>query len=222
MPLMVRSSEYTWRRRMAMQVVLCAALGLTVALAWWVSRTRAAALAVKLGPPQLFVNKVMSLNVRLPIGWVIKDFDDQVPPELLASESETSFGAQRMLIIAVQRERAANGHLPTPEEIASSDMDGRTFSPPARQFEFLGNPGVILEYPPKPGEKLRPILRASTVIPGPKPVAVTVTLGLEALRPFIPSDFDLLKSVAQSLRRANLSEHGIPPIQADPDSNEDR
>jgi len=204
---------------MAMQVVLCAALGLTIALAWWVSRTRAAALEVKLGTPQLFVNRVMSLSVRLPIGWTTKEFDEEMPPQLLASESETTFGAQRMLIIAVQRKQVANGHLPTPEEIASSGMDGRSFSPHPRQFDFLGNPGVILEYPPKPGEKLRPILRASTVIPGPKPVAVTVTLGLESLRLFIPSDFDLLKSVAQSLRRANLSEHGIPPIKADPDSN---
>jgi hypothetical protein len=234
MPAMPRPPENTRLRRLLMQGVLCAGLGLSLALAWWIGRIHAAALTVQLGAPQSFQipGLDLDLNVRLPVGWKIERTKPSIrnpksaailvePTDvekmIVATESEKAYGTQRTLIIHIQPVDASM----SPEIAVSKLADDRIPKGGPGKVEILGTPGIFVEYPletlgtvpDSEGRSMTQInptlLIACAVIPGPQPTLVAVEL--HGVFTSAPADFDLVRSVAKSLAHSD-PKHPAPPI----------
>jgi hypothetical protein len=194
-----------------MQVVLCGALGLTIALAWWVERTHAAALAFTLGPVQRFINNVASLDIRVPVGWrATVEEDEPGEAALLAAEGKPRYGRSREVILRVHR-IASRVPLPSPEDAAATVMEGQLPVRPPEKLDFLGVPGTLIEYAPVEGEiggadGRPPALCACAVIADPR---IAVSIELIGVHTFAAADVDLVRSLAKALTLADLT-HPIP------------
>lgn len=202
-----------------MQVVLCAALGVSVSLAWWVSRIHAAALVSRLGPTLRFDNDLLPLDLRVPEGWTVEreaaDDTDLALERIRTTEAQAHFGSVREVEVRVQRIRP-KVDLPSPEGVANDENSDRVQVGTSERLDFLGNPGVLINYPRSQEETaegpvtLKPALFACTVLPD-----VRVAVSLEMVgKPFFvptPADAALLTSIAKSMSRADLSQKA-PPI----------
>jgi hypothetical protein len=199
-----------------MQVVLCAALALTVALAWWVQRTHAGALAFKLGPPQRFVNKIATLGLRMPIGWKVRrEYDEPGEAALVAEEGKPRYGRPRELVLRVHR---IAGHVPLPsaEDAALTVMEGQSPARPPEKLDFLGVAGTLIEFAPTEGEggaddAKPPALCACAVVADPR---VAVSVELVGVRTFAAADVDLIQSLAKALTLVDAA-HAAPLLPMD-------
>ena len=200
-----------------MQAALCAALAASVALAWWVGRNHAAALAVKLDEPRSFPSPALSLDLSLPVGWKTKNLQLKGSPAVLAVEEPPRYGTQRKLIVVVKSDiDFARGSASGDAEKVASFLVGRSAVGAPRTAQMLEGPGFIFEYPVERREKvpgvvkeLLPQLVACTVVAGPHPVAVCVIL--TGVKPLAPADFEALKRVAQALKRSDPA-HPVPLV----------
>jgi hypothetical protein len=193
-------------RRRVMQAVLCALLGLTVALAWWVGQARGRSLAVKIGEARDFASPYpyVSLSVRFPEGWVASTRRMPSHWSVVAEEQKSDDNSSRRMISVAEYPLPADAQAQTPEEFATSDLGPREHLVRPGKIDFLGNPGVLIDVPPQierddDGSVRRGVgeLYACTILPASH-MAVTVRL-LGPLA-FAPADFDIVRSVAQSLK----------------------
>jgi hypothetical protein len=200
-------------RRVMMQVVLCAALGLSLALAWWIGRYHAAALSVTLDAPRRFESSTLNLDVRLPTGWKAEIANETRGAMLMVTEPKEKYGAQRTLTIQVRPVGAGI----TLDQLIPKLAGNRMPEGSPRKVEILGTPGLLLEYPlehveasPDGVATVRPpLLIACTIVPGPRPVRVSVLL--QGVYTLAPADFDLVRLVAQSLALSD-PKHPVSPI----------
>jgi len=184
-----------------MQVVLCAALGVTIVLAWWVCQLHAAALSVKLGDPQPIPE--VGLVGRLPVGWTKKT--GETLGKVALTEPKSKYRVQRTLTLRVWPLNESEHH--TIEEIASDFTKDRP-SLVVRKLDFLGTTGILLEYPTEHRESeagepmiVPPQILACTITPGP--IRWVVTVRLDEQSSLVPADFDLVEAVAKSLIRSD-------------------
>lgn len=213
--------DYTQLRRILMQVVLCAALGATLGLAYWVEKTHAAALAVTLEPPKAFKNQVLDIDIRLPAGWKIElGIDaDSGDPVLRATELYPHYRVRRQFELQLSSV-PGRGALPSPEEVAEEDTKGRQSVGPTQKLDFLGTPGVLIEYPFTPGAEvvegrqtgLKPMLLACAVLPRQR---VKVTLLMVGPANFAAADVELIRSVATGLALDDAA-HPAPELTSAP------
>lgn len=212
MPAMARAVENSQLRRMMMQALLCAALGVTIALAWWVGRIHAAALAVKLDEPHRFADQTLSLDVRLPVGWKSEMGYESGGPALVVTEPKPAYGVQRILTILVRYVNASA----SVEKVASKLAGNRPLGGSPSRLKILGTQGVLVEYPlersgSSPGGEgiLLPELIGCAIVPDDRPTVVCVKL--TGLLSVAPADIDLLRSVAESLARSD-PKHPLTPV----------
>ena len=181
-----------------MQVVLCAALGVSVALAWWIGHVHAAVLNPSLGDAKTFANRVFDVEVRLPVDWKIEGYSpDDVPARLDVVEDKPAFGSIRAISIIAERLQPSSP-LPTPGQLVGYVMGNRPFTREI-SFELLGQPAVLREYPQisgrETGKTFRAALYACAVIPGQKHAAM-IGVSMKGPLTFAPADIELLKNIA--------------------------
>jgi hypothetical protein len=192
-----------------MQLVLCAALAVTLALAWWIGHAHAIALTVGLGPPQTFKNPAMDLVIRAPDGW--RQYAKPDSADIVFAETKRHYGARRA--VRVDLKLLGKGALPTPEQVIANDVGNGTTTF-AQKFTFLGHEGALAEFPelndPTTGRIVRSsILYACTILPGSKPTAVRVIM--TGPFSFAPADIELLENIAQALQPVDPA-HPYPEI----------
>lgn len=196
---MTRSFEYTRVRRITMQVALCAGLAVTVALAWWVGHSHAAALAVKLDEYRAFHNSTVDLDVRPPIGWKREIKEDD---RLVFTETPARFGVKRQLHVIASPLTARDGAAADLEKIATDALGTPHVAP--RNFKMLGEMGALYEYPNA--------IIACTVLGGAKPRAVCVAMTF--LPPSAapgPADVEAVLQMAQALKASDPA-HPLPRV----------
>ncbi len=194
-----------------MQAALCVSLAMTIAIASWVDQSRATALAVAMGQPQGFYNDMLNLNLRLPEGWKLKTIVQTDEAFVVATEVRKIYGTRRTVTVLLKRLRRSM----TPKDLADQMERGRLAVGSPRPFDFLGQRGIVQEYPLEHGESddgtprmLMPALQAAAVLPAER---LGVIVQLQGVRSFAPADWDLLRSVAQSLALMD-SAHPPPPL----------
>jgi hypothetical protein len=186
-----------------MQGVLCAILGLTVLLAWWVGHTRGRTLAVTLGEPAGYPAAHPMLSVRFPKGWTVVTHGRSSPWSAVAQEQgQSEESAPRILIVSESRLSGEDLTM-TSDEFANNELAGRDH-PPGSRLDFLGGSGVIIEVPAQLQQDEDGMVRridaglyAFTVNPKSR---IAVAVQLSGPSAFAPGDYDLLRSVAQSLK----------------------
>jgi hypothetical protein len=191
-----------------MQVTLAGVLGLSVLIAWLIVRQHRAALAIKQWKN---VQIASSLLVQFPDAWPM----DREGPAYIATEPHPYQGVQRTIRVETGRMPRGTSAL---TEYARQQFDPRISSQLAQPFEFLGTKGILVELPEMRG--LNRITGEETEMPGKLfaitvlPSRIVVAVSLSGPRLFVPSDWDLLKYVAKSLKpvsgmaRADVAEIG--------------
>jgi hypothetical protein len=187
-----------------MQGVLCAILGLTVLLAWWVGHTRGRALAVTLDGPAGYPAAHPMLSIRFPKGWAVVTHGRSSPWSAVAQEQGQSEESAPRVISVSQRRLSGEDLTITSDEFANNELTGRERPSPRGRIDFLGAPGVIIEVPAQLEQdddgtvrRIDAELYAFTVNPTSR---IAVAVKLSGPSAFAPGDYDLLRSVAQSLK----------------------
>jgi len=191
-----------------MQSVLGGVLGLSILLAWWIGRQRAASLEPALGEIRTYANDAMPLSLRLPAGFDAEvRFDgDHHPIILLLIEDKPQFGIRRRIGVQVDA-LDGNAPAPTPEKLIGLESGHRAAHLPASQVDFLNTRGALVEIPAtqeldEDGEMrmMSPLVLAAAVLPGR---AVAVTIELRGPRAIAPADEALVRKIAQSMSIAD-------------------
>jgi hypothetical protein len=187
-----------------MQGVLCAILGLTVLLAWWVGHTRGRALAVTLGDPAGYPAAHPMLSIRFPKGWTVVTHGRSSPWSAVGQEQGQSEESAPRIIIVSESRLSGEDLAMTSDEFASNELAGRERAAPQGRLDFLGGSGVIIEVPAQLQQdddgtvrRIDAGLYAFTVNPKSR---IAVAVKLSGPSAFAPGDYDLLRSVAQSLK----------------------
>lgn len=197
-----------------MQATLCASLGVTVILAWWLGRIHAANLEVKLDGPQTWVNSVLKLDVRPPVNWKIEIYPpEDNTAEAKLTEEKARYGSQRLIDIFLEG-LSPDEPLPDAEQQLNHVMGNRPTGV-VEKIEMMGHSGILKEYPPvvpdpaAGGRGLRAIVCAFVVVPGQRPALVQVRM----IGPFTftSTDIAVLRTVAQSLQASDPL-HPAPPL----------
>ncbi len=197
--------------------MLCASLGLTTALAWWVGHVRAAAQMVVLGQPQTFANDVLPIEVCLPplTNWALEETNGNGFSVLDISEETSRYGTHRSIQLWLVRADVTGEPPLTLRQFADQQARGRS-AIGVSQLDFLDTSGIVVEYPVEYRGKSAGRFQASPAMlvacaMVQKPIPTIVCLQMDSLTEFTPTDHELIQLLAKSLSLVNPA-HAAPTI----------
>jgi hypothetical protein len=209
---MPKNSQYGRWRRLAMQAVMWAVFGGTLALAGFVSHRKTASLEVELAEPTTFGG----LKVRLPKGW---DRDRKAEAKfhatakaamaLVVQEHDEEGRPRRELWITQERQaEVKRGPAYYLETVFFQNIPSRAFDTKSELFNFLGSRGILIPWQGVPrgllmemdedlAERFPPAgLYAGTVVRD----GLTVTVQVRGDGAIGPTNRSLIRLVADNLR----------------------
>ena len=158
---MPKNSQYGRWRRLAMQAVMWAVFGGTLALAGFVSHRKTASLEVELAEPTTFGR----LKVRLPKGWdrdrkAEAQFRSEAKPTsqsqgepesrplpLIVKERDEEGRLRRELWITQERQpEVKRGPAYYLETVFLTNVPSRAFDMKVERFDFLGSRGILIPW----------------------------------------------------------------------------
>ncbi len=175
---------------MAMQAVLTLVLGVSILLAWLMSRAHAA----RIYPAKWETGKVGVFSVEAPAGWTASVVRSRVGSYITVDEPGQKRGRQIHILDEPVRDEGQTSSLDVAMSFFNDEFPAGDF----QNIDFLGQKGVWIEVPMKiSGESMRPgYLAAFALLPPNRLVLVKMT----GPPIFVPGDIQLFKRFVQSLK----------------------
>ncbi|HEX5243218.1 MAG TPA: hypothetical protein VFW23_08120 [Tepidisphaeraceae bacterium] len=186
---MGRPVEYTRARRMAMQAVLTLVLGISILLAWLMSRAHAA----RIYPPNWETRKVGGFAIDVPIGWTASVIRPRVGSYIAVDEPGQKRGRQLHIIDEPFKDEGQSSL-----DVAMNFFNDEFPADEFQNIDLLGQKGVWIEVPTEiSGDTMRPgYLAAFALLPSNRLLLVKMT----GPPIFVPGDIQLFKRFVQSLK----------------------
>lgn len=175
---------------MAMQAVLTLVLGVSILLAWLMSRAHAA----RIYPAKWETGKVGVFSVEAPAGWTASVVRSRVGSYITVDEPGQKRGRQIHILDEPVRDESQTSSLDVAMSFFNDEFPAGDF----QNIDFLGQKGVWIEVPMEiSGESMRPgYLAAFALLPPNRLVLVKMT----GPPIFVPGDIQLFKRFVQSLK----------------------
>jgi len=188
---MARPWEYTKARKIAMQVVLCAILGVAIFFAWMINRRHVAEIIPTQFEPQTFENLV----VQAPKNWEVVQIGDQAMGFV---ETHGLLGVNRTITLRQESIRRSSNL--SAKQVATTKLGDLLGDEPFQSVDFLGQHGVMVEVPAHVEYNgYRPaFLFACVVLPSRQVVSVEMS----GMYSTAPGDRQLFKRILGSLQMA--------------------
>ncbi len=188
---MPRFWDYTKARKIAMQVFLCAILGVSILFAWMINRRHAAEIIPTQFEPQTLGN----LTVEAPKGWEVLQLGDQAMGFV---ETHGLLGVNRT--ISVRKESIRRSSNLSAKQAAVTQLGDLLGEEPFESVDFLGQHGVMVEIPARLdfGGYRAAFLCACVVLPSRQ----VVTVEMSGMHLVAPADYQLFKRILSSLQMA--------------------
>lgn len=184
-----------------MQAVLTLVLGVSILLAWLMSRAHAA----RIYPAKWETQKVGGLSIDVPAGWSAAVVRSRYGRYMEVNEVGLAKQNSRQLTVIDQPNDDQS--LTSSREVAMSILNDESSAGDFQPIDFLGHNGVWIEVPTEiSGDALRRgSLNAFVLLPSNRVVWVRMT----GPPTFVPGDIQLFKRVVQSLKDLRGKGHSV-------------